>query len=217
MLIPSDRFLVHLPKNLDPYLAAPLTDAGLTPYHAVRRSWSKMTPDSTVVVIGVGGLGHMAIQIVKATTAATVIAVDQKPAALALALEVGADQTLESNEKSAATIRELTGGQGADVVLDFVGSEATLKLAQAAARTLGDVTLIGIAGGSVPFSFFSQGYEVSLQTTYWGSKPELIEVLNLAGRGLIHAEHTRYSLDDSAEAYVDLVAGTVKGRAVIVP
>ena len=217
MLVPSDRFLVPLPHNLDPSVAAPLTDAGLTPYHAVRRSWAKMGPEATVVVIGVGGLGHMAIQIIKATTAARVIAVDAKPMALALALEVGADETLESNEKTAATIRELTHGHGADVVLDFVGAEATLKMAQAAARTLGDVTLVGIAGGAVPFSFFSQGYEVSLQTTYWGSKPELVEVLNLAGRGLIHAEHTRYSLADSAEAYVDLVAGAVRGRAVIIP
>lgn len=217
MLIPSDRLLVPLPNGLDPSVAAPLTDAGLTPYHAVKRSWAKMGPEATVVVIGVGGLGHMAIQIVKATTAARVIAVDPKPMALALALEVGADETLESNEKTAAIIKELTNGHGADVVLDFVGSEATLKMAQAAARTLGDVTLIGIAGGAVPFSFFSQGYEVSLQTTYWGSKPELVEVLNLAGRGLIHAKHSKYSLEDSAQAYRDLVAGTVRGRAVIIP
>ena len=217
MLIPSERFLVPLPSNLDPYVAAPLTDAGLTPFHAVRRSWSKMTPESTVVVIGVGGLGHMAIQIIKATTAAKIIAVDQKAAALALAMEVGADETLESNDQTAVKIRELTSGHGADVILDFVGSESTLKIAQAAARTLGDITLVGIAGGAVPFSFFSQGYEVSLQTTYWGSRPELVEVLNLASRGLIHVEHTKYSLSDSAEAYVDLMAGTVKGRAVIVP
>ena len=217
MLVPSERFLIPLPHNLDPSVAAPLTDAGLTPYHAVRRSLAKMGPESTVVVIGVGGLGHMAIQIIKATTAARVIAVDAKPMALALALEVGADDTLESNEKTAATIKELTHGLGADVVLDFVGAEATLKMAQEAARTLGDITLVGIAGGAVPFSFFSQGYEVSLQTTYWGSKPELVEVLNLASRGLIRAEHTRYSLEDSAEAYVDLVAGTVRGRAVIIP
>ena len=217
MLVPFERFLIPLPSNLDPFAAAPLTDAGLTPYHAVRRSWSKMTPDSTVVVIGVGGLGHMAIQIIKATTAAKIIAIDSKHEALALALEVGADETLESNEKSASTIREMTAGHGADVVLDFVGTEATLKMALAAARTLADVTLVGLAGGAVSFSFFSQGYEVSLQTTYWGSKPELIEVLDLASRGLIHVEHTRYSLDDSAEAYRDLVAGTVKGRAVIFP
>jgi len=217
MLIPSERFLVPLPSNLDPLVAAPLTDAGLTPYHAVRRSWSKMGPEATVVVIGAGGLGHMAIQIVKATTAARVIAVDSKASALALALEVGADDTLESNDQTAVQIKEMTAGHGADVVLDFVGSEQTLKMALAAARTLGDVTLVGIAGGSVPFSFFSQGYEVSLQTTYWGSKPELEEVLNLASRGLIRAEHTRYSLADAAEAYVDLAAGRVVGRAVIVP
>jgi propanol-preferring alcohol dehydrogenase len=217
MLIPSERFLVPLPNNLDPLAAAPLTDAGLTPFHAVRRSWSKMTPEATVVVIGVGGLGHMAVQIIKATTAARIIALDPKPAALVLALHVGADETLQPDEKTATTIREMTHGHGADVVLDFVGSEATLKMAMASARTLGDVTLVGIAGGSVPFSFFSQGYEVSLQTTYWGSRPELVEVLNLASRGLIHSEHTRYSLDDSAEAYIDLAAGTVNGRAVIVP
>lgn len=217
MLIPSERFLVPLGSHLDPYIAAPLTDAGLTPYHAVKRSWGKMGPEATVVVIGVGGLGHMAIQIIKATTAARIIAVDAKQTALSLALEVGADETLESNDKTAGIIRELTGGRGADVVLDFVGAEATLKMALAAARTLGDVTLVGLAGGAVPFSFFSQGYEVSLQTTYWGSRPELIEVLNLAGRGLIRAEHTRYSLEDSAEAYVDLIAGNVIGRAVIVP
>jgi len=217
MLIPSERFLVPLPANLDPLVAAPLTDAALTPFHAVRRSWAKMTPDATVVVVGVGGLGHMAVQIIKATTAARVIAIDPKPAALALALEVGADETLQPDEKTVKTIREMTNGHGADVVLDFVGAESTLKLAMASARTLGDVTLVGIAGGAIPFSFFSQGYEVSLQTTYWGSRPELVEVLNLASRGLIHSEHTRYSLADAAEAYVDLAAGNVRGRAVIVP
>ena len=159
----------------------------------------------------------MAVQIIKATTSARVIAIDPKPAALALALEVGADETLQPDEKTVKTIREMTNGHGADVVLDFVGAESTLKLAMASARTLGDVTLVGIAGGAIPFSFFSQGYEVSLQTTYWGSRPELVEVLNLASRGLIHSEHTRYSLADAAEAYVDLAAGNVRGRAVIVP
>ena len=217
MLVPFERFLIPLPKNLDPFTAAPLTDAGLTPYHAVRRSWAKMTPDATVVVIGVGGLGHMGVQFVKTTTAARVIAVDAKPAALELATRFGADHVVASEENTVAPIRELTGGRGADVVLDFVGAEATMKMALACARTLGDVTLVGIAGGAVPFSFFSQGYEVSLQTIYWGSKPELIEILDLASRGLLTVESTKYSLDDSAKAYTDLIAGTVKGRAVIVP
>ena len=82
---------------------------------------------------------------------------------------------------------------------------------------LGDVTLVGIAGGSVPFSFFSQPYEVSLQTTYWGTRPELVELFDLASRGLVHAEHSVYSLDEAPRAYRDLADGRVKGRAVVVP
>lgn len=217
MLIPFERFLVKLPANLSPADAAPLTDAGLTPYHAVRRSWSKMLPDSYVVCIGVGGLGHMGVQFVKATTAAKVIAVDMKDEALELAKSVGADFTVKSGAGSVEEIRKITGGLGADVVIDFVGAEATIAMAMQSARTLGDVTVVGIAGGTFPYSFFSQGYEVSLQTTYWGSRPELVEILNLAARGLIHVEHTTYSLANAAQAYKDLEAGKVKGRAVIVP
>jgi propanol-preferring alcohol dehydrogenase len=217
MLVPAERLLVPLPAGLDPATAAPLTDAGLTPYHAVRRSWPKMTPESTVVIIGVGGLGHLAIQIVKATTAAKVIALDTKPAALQLATEVGADHVLASDDQAVAAIRDLTHGHGADVVLDFVGAASTIEIARASARMLGDVTIVGIAGGTVPLSFFSQPYEVSIQTTYWGSRPELIELFELAGRGLLHIESVRYSLDDAAAAYRDLHAGKIRGRAVIVP
>jgi propanol-preferring alcohol dehydrogenase len=217
LLVPAERHLVPLPANLDPATAAPLTDAGLTPYHAVRRSWSKMTPEATVVVIGVGGLGHLAIQIVQATTGARVIAVDPKPTALDLAMKVGADHALSYDTSTAAAIRDLTGGRGADVLLDFVGSEATITLARSAARVLADVTIVGIAGGTVPFGFLTQAYEVSLQSTYWGSRPELVELFDLAARGLVHTEFTRYSLDDAVQAYADLHAGKVLGRAVVVP
>ncbi len=217
LLVPAERLLVKLPAGLDPATAAPLTDAGLTPYHAVRRSWAKMTPDATVVVIGVGGLGHMAVQIVKATTAAKVIAVDPRAEARGLALSFGADHALPSDDATLAAIKDLTGGRGAEVLLDFVGSEATINLARAGARPLGDATIVGIAGGSVPFSFFSQPYEVALQTTYWGTRPELVELFDLASRGLITAETTTYPLDRAVEAYHDLMEGRIRGRAVIVP
>lgn len=217
MLVPFERLLVKLPGSLTPANAAPLTDAGLTPYHAVRRSMAKMLPESFVVVIGVGGLGHMGVQFVKALTSARVIAVDMKQEALDLATKVGADFAVKSDAEAVAKIREITGGLGADVVLDFVGAEPTMKLAMGAARSLGDVTIVGIAGGTFPFNFFSQAYEVSLQTIYWGSRPELIEIFNLADRGLIHAEHTAYTLDNAVQAYHDLEAGKVKGRAVIIP
>ena len=108
-------------------------------------------------------------------------------------------------------------GHGADVLLDFVGAEATIELARTAARTLGDATIVGIAGGTVPLSFFSQPYEVGIQTTYWGSRPELAELLDLAARGLVHVESITYSLDDAAQAYRDLQDGKVHGHAVVVP
>jgi propanol-preferring alcohol dehydrogenase len=217
MLIPAARFLVPLPDGLEPVTAAPLTDAGLTPYHAVRRSWSKLPPGSTAVVIGVGGLGHLAVQILKATTAARVIAVDLRQEALDLATDSGADLTLVADDGATTAIRDHTGGRGADVVLDFVGADATLRLGAAATRMLGDFTIVGIAGGTLPVSFFSVPYEVSIQTTYWGTRPELVEVLDLAARGLLRPHVTTFPLEKAAEVYVDLAAGHIPGRAVVVP
>ncbi|MEV6815610.1 NAD(P)-dependent alcohol dehydrogenase [Micromonospora sp. NPDC051296] len=216
-LVPAARHIVPLPEGLDPVLAAPLTDAGLTPYHAIRRSWSKLPPGSTAVVIGVGGLGHVGVQILKATTAARVIAVDNRDDALRLAEECGADLTLRSGERTAEEIRAATGGRGADVVLDFVGVDATLRTGAAAARTVGDLTIVGIGGGTLPVSFFSVPYEVSIQTTYWGSRPELIEVLDLGARGLVRPKTTTFRLDDAMTAYRMMQEGTLEGRAVIVP
>lgn len=218
MLIPAaTRHLVPLPDGLDPVAAAPLTDAGLTPYHAVRRSWPKLVPGSTAVVIGVGGLGHLAVQILEATTAAQVIAVDTRTEALALATDCGAELTVTAGEGAAETVRAATGGRGADVVLDFVGSDATLALGAAVARSVGDLTIVGIAGGSLAVSFFSVPYEVSIQTTYWGTRPELVEVLQLAAQGKLRARITTFPLDRAMDAYRAMEAGKLDGRAVITP
>ncbi|MCB0966297.1 MAG: NAD(P)-dependent alcohol dehydrogenase [Ilumatobacter sp.] len=217
LLVPDARQVVPLPEGLEPVTAAGLTDAGLTPYHAINRSRHLLTPDATIVAIGVGGLGHVGVQIAKALGAAQVVAVDMKQEALDLAVAVGADHTVMSGESAADEIRALTGGRGADVVVDFVGATPTVELARAVARPMSDVTIVGIGGGDVPFSFFSQGYEVNLATTYWGTRPELVELLTLAARGVVRVEHTVYSLDDAAQAYVDLEAGKVRGRAVVVP
>ncbi len=216
MLVPSARHLVAL-DGLDPVQAAPLTDAGLTPYHAIKRSLPLLVPGSTAVVIGAGGLGHMALQILAATCPATVIAVDQRPEARALAKQVGAHHVVSAGPDAAAEVRELTRGRGADVVLDLVGVEATLALGVAVSRPLGHVTLVGIGGGAYPFSFFSLPYEVSLATTYWGSLPELVEVLELARAGHLRAHVKTFALADANQAYQAMRAGTLDGRAVIVP
>ncbi len=216
LLVPTARHIVPL-TDLDPVDAAPLTDAGLTPYHAIKRSLDQLVPGSTALVIGAGGLGHLAIQILTAVSAARVVAVDQSPDALELALAVGASHGVLAGDTAAAEVREITKGRGTDLVLDFVGVDATIALAAAVARPLSDVTLIGVGMGSFPFSFFTVPYEVSLASTYWGSASELHEVVALAEAGKIRAHVERYSLDDAARAYTDLAAGTLRGRAVIVP
>jgi propanol-preferring alcohol dehydrogenase len=217
MLVPFERLLLDLPEGLKPIDAAPLTDAALTPYHAIRRSWPKLTPDSFIVIIGIGGLGHMAVQIAKATTGATIIAIDSRNEALELATTLGAKYAFKVGDEVQSKVRDLTGGHGAEVVLDFVGNEQTMALGASLCRVLGDFTIVGIAGGALPFSFFSVPYEASLQTTYWGGRVELAEVLDLAAHHLISPKISKFTLEDAPQVYLDLAAGKIEGRAVIVP
>jgi propanol-preferring alcohol dehydrogenase len=216
LLVADVRHLVPL-RDLDPIHAAPLTDAGLTPYHAVAISRDVLVPGSTAVAIGVGGLGHMGVQILRALTPATVVAVDARPAALVVAEESGAHHTVLAGPDAAAQIGELTRGRGADVVIDFVGNDATLALAVAASRSLGDITIVGLGGGNLPVGFFSVPYEARIRTTYWGSIPELVEVIALAESGQLRAQVEEFSLASAPVAYERMAAGELRGRAVIVP
>lgn len=102
-------------------------------------------------------------------------------------------------------------------MLDFVGTDGTLALGAAAARMLGDLTLVGIAGGSLSVSFFSVPYELPVQSTCWGSRSELIEVLDLGARGLLRPKITTFSLDQAMDAYRRMEEETADWRAVIIP
>jgi len=217
LLVPHERHLVPLPDGLTPLQAAPLTDAALSPYHAVVRSLPKLGPTSTAVVIGVGGLGHLTVQIIKAVSGARVIAVDTKRDALENAIADGADVALESGPTTGAEIKAATGGRGADVVIDCVGTDATVVTGIGGVRPLGDLTVIGVGGGSIPFGFLNVPFEASLQTIYWGSRPELVEVLALGARGLLRPRVQTFSMEQAVEGYQALAAGQVLGRAVVVP
>lgn len=217
LLVPAARHLVPLPPGLEPATAAPLTDAGLTPYHAVRRSLPKLVPDAAALVIGAGGLGHLAVQLLKALCAARVVVVEPREEARRVSLDAGADGAIAPGPDAAGRVRDATDGRGADVVLDFVGTDETLALAAGTVRTLGDLTIVGIGGGALPMAFGAVPHEVSVQTTYWGSRAELVEVLGLAARGLVSARSELFPLEEAATAYERLEAGDVDGRAVITP
>lgn len=216
MIVDDPRHLIPI-GALDPVKTVPLTDAGLTPYHAIVRSRAKLVPGSTAVVIGTGGLGHVAIQLLRAMTAARVIALDVTEDKLALARTVGAHETVLSDEKAAARVMELTGGLGAHVVLDFVGAPPTVRTAGAVARVDGDVTIVGIGGGALPVGFGTLPYGANVSAPYWGSRKELAEVLDLAHAGAVDVHVETYSLDEAPLAYERLHDGRINGRAVILP
>ncbi|MEU5880161.1 NAD(P)-dependent alcohol dehydrogenase [Spirillospora sp. NPDC047279] len=216
LLVDDARHLVPL-GDLDPVAGVPLTDAGLTPYHAIKGSLSKLVPGSTAVVIGTGGLGHVAVQLLRALTPARVIALDVSAEKLELAGKVGAHETVLSDENAAAKVRELTGGLGAEGVFDFVGAAPTVATATAVAAVEADVVLVGIGGAAAQVGFGLTPFDASVRAPYWGSRGELVEVLELGRAGKIDVHVETYGLDEAPEAYERLHAGRVNGRAVILP
>jgi len=217
LLVPAARFLVPL-GTLNPRDAAPLSDAALTSYHAIKRSRHLLGPGSTAVVIGAGGLGQMAIQVLRALGAATtIIAVDTAVDKLETAKRIGADEGLLSGDKAVKRVQDLTRGQGAELVLDMVGVNPTLQMASQMARVLGHLTIVGIGGGVLPVNFLSPPHECSVASPFWGSIPELMEVVTLAEAGKIQMLVEHFPLDRARDAYRLLEDGRIAGRAVITP
>jgi propanol-preferring alcohol dehydrogenase len=215
--VPAARHLVRL-GDLDPVLAAPLTDAGLTPYRAVKKALARLVGGSVVLVVGVGGLGHLGVQLLRHLSAATIVAVDPLEAKRTLALASGADVALDpATCDVAAEVRARSGGEGAAAVLDFVGSDDTLATSLAAVGRRGLVVLVGLAGGTAAYSFFATAGEAEVTTSLWGTRNELAEVLALARAGVLRARVERYRLDQINEAFDRLRAGEVDGRAVVLP
>ena len=218
MLVPSARLLVPL-GDLSPAKAAPLSDAALTPYHAIKRALPHVNPDSTVVVLGVGGLGHMAIQLLRVLAPVRIIAADVDDRKLQHAKALGADDIVNNRNASEAAekIRHVTGPRGAALVLDCVGVQPTLDLGAKLLGRNSAWTIVGLGGGRHDFRHGSTPYGTSMSIPYWGSRVELMEVIAMARADRIHAETTEFPLTDAVDVYARLKAGQITGRAVLVP
>ncbi|MEH0573382.1 NAD(P)-dependent alcohol dehydrogenase [Streptomyces sp. B21-108] len=227
LLVPSGRSLVPV-GDLTAAQAAPLSDAGLTAYHAVataRRALGDGASDEAgddagpgVVVLGIGGLGHLAVQILRATTTAQVLAVDVREEALALADECGAHFGTLLRPDTATVLRGRTGGVGAVAVLDFVGSRSSLELGAAVLRAGGELAVVGSGGGELTVrkpGALPPGTRISLP--FWGTRPELEAVVALARDGVLKAGIERFALSGATEAIAKLRSGDVRGRAVLIP
>lgn len=217
MLVPHPRHLVGLGR-LDPVRAAPLADAGVTPYRAIRRAERSLTPGGRVLVIGCGALGQFSLQLLRLVPDAGgdlfIVVRELSPARLERAAALGADVGLLDGEPD-MSLEAL--GRPADVVLDFVGTDSTLAHAAAVVAPDGLVMLVGEAGGSLPFGFDAVPVESWLTTVAWGSRDDLRDVVRLAQRGRLRWEVETLPLDEAATAHARLRDGDVDGRLVLVP
>lgn len=202
--------------GLEPWQAAPLTDAGLSSYHAVKRVAPLLLPGSTAVVIGVGGLGHLAVAAIKATSSARIIAVDMRDAALALARELGADCCLTAGAATPAAIRAAAGG-AVDAVLDFVGNGETIALAARLVRSLGHIVVVGRGKGAFELRDRALPYGAMLSTTFSGCKRELLELVALASAGRFPVRIERFGLSQVDDVLDRIRRGEIVGRAVVIP
>ncbi|WP_046470187.1 alcohol dehydrogenase catalytic domain-containing protein [Allosalinactinospora lopnorensis] len=203
--------------DLDPLDAVPLTDAGLTSWHALGQAGHRLADGGAALVIGIGGLGHLAVQLLRAVTPAVVVTVDARVEALDLARQSGAHHIVDAN--SAHLRKDLLelSPAGYDVVLDMVGAQTTLDLAREVLRTNAHLSIVGSAGGALRLAKpgVLPGLQVSLP--FWGTRGDLVDVVSMAGRGLVRPQVVRYALDNYAEALDDLRHGRVRGRAALVP
>ncbi|MFI5622905.1 NAD(P)-dependent alcohol dehydrogenase [Nocardioides sp. NPDC051685] len=217
LIVPSTRHLIPA-GNLEPADAAPLADAALTPYSAVKKALPRLVPGTRAVVIGAGGLGQYGIQFLRLLTAATIIVVDTDGRKRDLALQLGAHVVIDPNVAGAeGVVREAAGPDGAAAVFDFVGLDATMALGIEALGPEGIFVLVGLAGGSVPFSFFSVAQGAALTISNWGSRNELDEVLSLAQQGRLVSHVERFPLASINEVFDRLGRGEIIGRAVLIP
>lgn len=219
LLVQHERYLVKL-ERVKPEEAAPLTDAALTPYRAIRKALPFLEPDHHVLLIGVGGLGQYGLKLLRLLTGCPIIAVDVSPEKLRRARELGADVVLDaSGPDTAAQVRALTHGHGVAAAFDFVGSDATLSLAIGATRAMGKVTQVGLAGGTARLKVLDNAaFEVTFEATLWGTLKELREVLALAESGRLSPIPLEFEpLDRINEVYARVKRGDVAGRVVIRP
>ncbi|MGI4896788.1 MAG: alcohol dehydrogenase catalytic domain-containing protein [Janthinobacterium lividum] len=212
-MVARQRDVVHL-GSLDPKVAAPLADAGATAYGSFLDIRPYLEDDGYVAVIGVGGVGGMAVQLLRTLSSVHVIAVDL-PDRLDIARANGAQHVVASSPSARDEIMEITGGRGVQASIDIVGSDDTLALCAGITASLGAVSLVGLAGGTLPFNFMSLQWGVRLFSSTTCSLGNLSKLVSIVEREQLTVQHQAFAFDDVEKGYDALRAGKVAGRAVI--
>jgi NAD+-dependent secondary alcohol dehydrogenase Adh1 len=212
----DERSLVKLPAGVDPAAVAPHSDAGITAYHAVKKLLPRLGPGSSAAMIGIGGVGHIALQLVRLLGGAGVIAIETDERRQSLARELGAAEVIGGGDTVDA-VRQATGGKGVDVVFDFVGTDATHRAALEMLARRGVYSVVGYGGTVTVASVGLIAQEHTLAANLVGSWIDLLELVQLHAGGRLVLKTELYPLEDVNEVLGALREGEITGRAVLVP
>ena len=223
ILVPSYRFLikVHKKYNANPENLAPLTDAGLTPYRAIKKVKHLLGPGKSIAIFGIGGLGSYGVQYAKILGGgSTVIALDRTYEKLEMADNCGADYLINiqkiANIKD--EIKKITADNGIDVVIDCVGAENTISESIRIINKGGAIVVVGLFGNLVKIPVAPLVInEYEIYGSLWGNYNELREVVELQNQGKIKNNIRKFKLDEINEAIDLLKHGQIIGRGVIIP
>lgn len=217
MTVPHARYLFPA-GDLAPELAAPLACSGLTAFGALKKVEDTLSR-FPAVIIGAGGLGLMAVSLIKALGGLAPVVVDIDPAKRDAALKAGARAAVDGRASDAAARIVDAVGAAPAAVIDFVGGEQTSALGFNVIRKGGALVLVGLFGGAAPWSLPTIPVKSArILGSYMGSLSEFRELMDLVLAGKVALLPTvTYGLDDVNEAFEQLEAGRIIGRAVLTP
>lgn len=212
----NERSLIKLNTNIAPLDVAPMADAGITAYRAAKRAAGLLRPGAYCAVLGVGGLGHIALQCLQEISGCRTIAIDREPGAQQLAKDLGADFVLDGGPNVIEEVKQITGG-GAHVVIDFVGELGVENICWKMLRQGGEMIVVGYGGKIEIPTLELVANEIKIGGSLVGDYTELVELMELNADGKVKMHYSQYKLDDINTAIDDFKHRRFTGRGVIVP
>jgi len=206
-------YVGRLPERVDFAAIAPILCAGVTTYKGIKETEAR--PGEWLVISGIGGLGHVAVQYAKAM-GLHVVALDVAEDKLALARRLGADLAVNASSPDAIKQIEQASGGGAHGVLVTAVSPPAFSQALQVVRRKGTVSLVGLPPGTFPTPIFDVVLKrITLRGSIVGTRKDLAEAIAFAAEGKVRATITKRPLKDINQIFADLKRGAVDGRVVL--
>jgi propanol-preferring alcohol dehydrogenase len=203
--------VIQIPHALSSEQAAPLLCAGVTVHRALKQA--KMCAGQRLAVFGVGGLGHIAVQIGRAA-GAEVTAIDVSEEKLALAKSLGATRTL--NAATSNVVKEVRGSGGMHIAIVTSAAKSAYDMAFYCLRPTGTLLVVGLPAKDISFPpILMAGGEIQIKASAVGTREDLREALAMGAAGIVHCQVTARPLAEVQEVLGELSRGEISGRVVL--